>query len=242
MIRIDPKLMMYLVVLPLLGAQQIRPQTEPQFAAPDASSSVTIPKDTRIRLIAIETVSSATAKRGDSVRFALAEDVIISGVKVISAGTPVVGTVVNVKRGVPKHREGFLRIRLSRLTIKPGTEAKLTASDPQYRPTPGQALHERTRNIFENVGGGVTCAALLPICAGLELSMGNDWRPDGRDALLPTCYPIDRWISAALTVQPAELPPTAYKFDKDTLPMSQLCGKDLKIDWRVSDLQMLDLE
>ena len=192
---------------------------------------------TASHLIGLETLSSAPAKKEDTVRFAVTKDVVLDGEKVIPVRTPVIGRVVRVKRRIPRHREGYLEVSLQRLTLSSRTEVPLTSSEPKYRETKLQAFHERSRNALENVGGAAFCTALLPICIGIELSTGDNPKPDGRDAVLPTRFPTDAWTTS-------ENGRTAQKHGaaQSAELMSSTCSDNFKIDWPVSGAEMLVVE
>ena len=63
-----------------------------------------------MKLLLLEAVSSATATRGQSVRMAVKEDVIIDGVVVIPKGTLATGAVAVVRKAVPGKKNGSISI------------------------------------------------------------------------------------------------------------------------------------
>jgi hypothetical protein len=108
----------WLCTLTLLVAQEathasaqpraVEPAREPAAAsgvglapAVVSISAVSIPKDTKIELMPLESISSGTAVAGSPVRFAVAKDVMVDGVIAIRAGAPVTGIVTKVRPGVP---------------------------------------------------------------------------------------------------------------------------------------------
>ena len=85
---------------PLLVAQQVAQQaasatTQPAPAAP-IPSQITLSSDAAIRIVTPGDVPFAKIKPGTIVRFVVDRDVIVNGVKVISASTPVDGVVEKV--------------------------------------------------------------------------------------------------------------------------------------------------
>jgi hypothetical protein len=100
-----------LILCPLVAAQQVAPPAAPTDALHPIPEFVTIPKGTKIELVLLDPLSSATNKRGDSIRFAVAEDVIVNGIVAIPAGTPVAGIVTAVKKMIPRQSSGHIYFR-----------------------------------------------------------------------------------------------------------------------------------
>lgn len=228
------------------GTQRSATPTQPDRTTMQRSvwpATITIPKDALIKLVAVESVSSATAHKGDSVRFAVAKDVVIDGITAVSAGTPVVGRVLKVKRGIPNHRSGFLEVQIRELKIGPDANVVLASSDPQYRLTGSHAFREHLNDALGNVGGAVFCAGLLPLCIALGLSEGGgNGKPNGQNAVLPVCYPINMWVVTASTFRSDSVTPMLGDYRDDTQTIPQSCAENFKIDWAVSDYQMLQVE
>jgi hypothetical protein len=110
---------------PLLAAQQVAqadsPSSAPQpppsaqaaaTAEPAQPKSIFIPQDTRIELVAQDRASLAAARTGSTVRFTVANDVLVNGVVAIHAGTPATAIVTNQRSGSHKlRRDGTVSIR-----------------------------------------------------------------------------------------------------------------------------------
>ena len=112
---------------PLLVAQQVAQQaasatTQPAPAAP-IPSQITLSSDAAIRIVTPGDVPFAKIKPGTIVRFVVDRDVIVNGVKVISASTPVDGVVEKVI-----HASHFQR-RSAQLFIQVGESASGTAAN-----------------------------------------------------------------------------------------------------------------
>jgi hypothetical protein len=111
-----------LILCPLLVAQQLpapastddaslRSMPAPATVAPPPLPEfVTIPKHTKVELISLEEVSSATATKGQFVRLAVANDVLVNGMVVIPRGTLASGAVSYVIKGAPGKRDGYLSV------------------------------------------------------------------------------------------------------------------------------------
>jgi hypothetical protein len=100
------------VFCPLLTAQQ---PVAPASAPTEASNSNVLKKGTYVRLVLLETVSSATATKGQSVRMLVKEDVSADGVIVIPKGTSATGIVAWVRKAVPGKKDGSFSITESRI-------------------------------------------------------------------------------------------------------------------------------
>jgi hypothetical protein len=116
-----------LVLSPLLVAQS------PEIGATSpgtANQSISIPKGTAVNVVTLETVSSATAKRGQRVRMAVNQEVSVDGIIVIPAGTPVVGEVTHVRRAIPNKKDGYVVIRPVYLNLASGARLNLREYPP----------------------------------------------------------------------------------------------------------------
>jgi hypothetical protein len=130
-----------LILCPLLVAQQAAPPAasadapQPSRPAPATNAFrplpefVTIPRGTKIELVMLDSLSSATNKRGDTIRFAVAEDVIVDGIVAIHAGTPVTGIVTAVKKMIPHKSSGQICFRTMSIDIA-GHKSVLLTYDP----------------------------------------------------------------------------------------------------------------
>jgi hypothetical protein len=98
-----------LCLAPLLVAQQAmsdNPGTNP----PANAAIVTLRKGTVVALALIDPLSSATAQKGQTVRLALAEDVIVNGVVAIRRGATALGVIKSVSKAIPGKHNGYLQI------------------------------------------------------------------------------------------------------------------------------------
>ena len=116
------------ILCPLLVAQQmptpaLNTNTQ-QSSVPDFSAEAprvlpelsTIPQNTKIDLIAREPQSLAAVTTGSAIRLSVASDVVVNGVTAIRAGTPVIVTITDERRGSHKmHRDGSVTIRAREL-------------------------------------------------------------------------------------------------------------------------------
>jgi hypothetical protein len=112
---------------PLLVAQQIAQQgttstPQPAPAAP-IPSQITLSADGAIRIVTPGNVPFAKIKPGTTVRFVVDRDVIVNGVKVIPASTPVDGVVQKVV-----HASRFQN-RSAQMFIRVGESASRTAAN-----------------------------------------------------------------------------------------------------------------
>ena len=187
---------------PLLVAQQAgQTIANPVLATPSQASSatptsaaVTIPKGTKIEIVSLVDVSSEFAVAGSPVRFAVAKDIVVNGVKAIHAGAPVTGTISEVKRGAAQHQWASLTIRVKEMRVAHRVRLRLTTFDP---------------GIGSAAGDLAMCVLLFPVCLALE-KCGEDGcskakDSDGQQALLPRCVSERFWVRSAVTISSAEL-------------------------------------
>jgi hypothetical protein len=165
------------------------------------TGTVMVPKNTKIELMALETVSSETARKGSLIRFAVVNNVIFDGITVIADGSPVTGIVTKVNRGVAFHRWAELRIHVKEVRIGSGLRLPLS---------PWQDVGR------EGTGGDLAwCIVFFVPCIALRNLGNNGWgedgapKPDagsGRQAILRPCVIFDFWTKASLRVDQSELP------------------------------------
>ncbi|WP_348262722.1 hypothetical protein P8935_23395 [Telmatobacter sp. DSM 110680] len=179
-----------LCLTPLMVAQQAaEPQSARYRSLPTATipDEVVIPKGTRIELVSLEHVSSDTAKEKSLVRFALAKDLVVNGVKVLDVGTPVEGKVSRVRRGVPYRQWGELTITIRRIQIGNHAHMRLRSSDPE--------------NPESMVDEWAQCALVFPLCitAIIAFSTLSRTKPTGDNerAVLPPCVGWTFWTGSS---------------------------------------------
>lgn len=194
-----------LVLSPLLVAQQAVPTP----ASPHAPS-ITIPKDTKIELIAMESISSETAIKGSTVRFEVANDISVNGLIVLWAGTPVTGKVTKVRRGTAYRQWAVLKIRVNAVTLTNGPTLRLTRSRPRNR-------HSIAPKDI------ATCAALFPLCilAALGATEDGNEKPSAHSdeqSVLSACSVWEFW-----TVKPITIPAQSTGGRSSTSTSSVAC-------------------
>ena len=113
-----------LALCPMLAAQQAAPSTKSVLAS--------LPKGTQINLVQLETVSSRTARKGQTVRMAVAENLTASGHILIPIGTPVVGVVSRRRAPISGKRNGYVVIKPLSLTLRDGSRLKLLEDPPGW--------------------------------------------------------------------------------------------------------------
>jgi hypothetical protein len=218
-----------LVLAPILVAQQA--------AAPGA---ITVPKDTRIEIVALDRITSESAMTGSEVRFAISKDVVVDGRTVLPAGTPVTGILTKVVKAKSPKQVGKLQVRIRAVAVGNNWKLPLTSSDPSSRETPREKFNDGAINTLEVIGGIV----LLP----LELPMAIAINPGGRgigrpaDAVLPRCYGESYWVRADTILDHSnatELAKKAQNLSGDGC----VSGREKPImDWSVSDVEHVLVE
>ena len=122
MIRKMLQAILCVILCPLLAAQQRASSTKSAF--------VSLPKGTQVNLVLLETVSSLTAKKGQTIRMAVAESLTAGGHVLIPMGTPVVGVVSRRRAPIPGKRNGYVVIRPVSLTLRDGSRIELLEQPP----------------------------------------------------------------------------------------------------------------
>jgi hypothetical protein len=168
------------------------------------STIVPIPRDTKVQVMAMETISSANVTKGSRVQFAVIKDVVVGGTTVIPEGTPVIGVVTKVERGVPFRHWAELRIHVKEVNIAHDTSLP---------------LNHWPYSVRRNEPGDVaTCVVFFVVCIALG-NLGDDgWgedgapKPDadsGQQAVLRPCVAFDFWTTETQTVARKELAASA---------------------------------
>lgn len=132
MIRTTLQSVLCFCLSPLLVAQELpgkaRDAVDTHGAALNEQSkaaTVALARKTIVRLVQLESVSSATAQKGQTVKLALADDVIVKGTVVIRKGTPASGVVTDVRKAIPGKRSGNLSIEVVSLTLPDNSQLPL---------------------------------------------------------------------------------------------------------------------
>ena len=124
----------FLAVLlcPLLAAQESVVQSSPKPALPTNIANIPIRNcgENCIEFFLLEAVSSATAKKGQTIRLAVAEDFSVNGVVVIPKGTPVDGKVTSVRKGVFGRRDGWITVEAKSVVLDNGRRLRLRQYPP----------------------------------------------------------------------------------------------------------------
>ena len=94
------------------------------------ANHIVIPRGTEVRLVLLQTLSSATARNGQKVNLAIAKDVTVNGVLAIPQGTPATGIVKRLKKAVPDRKNGFLEVEPSDLSLPDGSSIALRLYPP----------------------------------------------------------------------------------------------------------------
>jgi len=131
-----------IILCPLLIALPVAAET-PQHSAQVATSAEkakTLPlpaslvsiKGRKIQLVAQEPISMEMAQIGAPFQFVVDKDVVVDGVTLIRAGTPVAGVIAKVNRGsYERNRDGYLDLRLSEPAGGPPIRVRLSGIPPE---------------------------------------------------------------------------------------------------------------
>ena len=124
-----------------------------------AAAAETIPSGTKVAVRLESTISSRTAKTGQTFHGTLARTLVINGKTVADAGAPVKGKITHAKSSGRLHDPGELTLRLTSVEIHGQTVALATTA---YR-AKGKS---HTKGNVEKIGGGAAAGALIGALAG----------------------------------------------------------------------------
>jgi hypothetical protein len=209
-----------LVLCPLLAAQRTLapvatsdvPQTSvPALAlnAPHALPEfVTIPKDTQIELMLLDPLSSATYKRGDPFRYAVAKDLIVDGIVAMPSGAPLAGVVTKATKAVPHKRYGDIDFRPTDIEVVEHHKLRLTDSPS------GPSMTRKERRQMALISLAVPIMApvglvLLGVNAGLGLvieAIDKDPQKGKNDVKFPVCQGQTWYVKSKTRIRIADLP------------------------------------
>jgi len=135
------------------------PAARPRPPAPAAPTTVTLPAGTHFDMAAADTITSRTAKTGDSFTARVVEDVRnAAGKVVIPAGSQVSGTISAVNPAPNPRTPGTLTLAVSSVTIR-GTNYPLDATiDSLETVHKGRGI---TTGDAAKVGAGAAAGAIL---------------------------------------------------------------------------------
>ena len=213
------QILLVVLLCPLLAAQQpvIQSNLEPRAKA----EVVTIPTETRIEFFLLEAVSSATAKRGQIVHLAAAEDFSVNGVVVIPKGTTAEGKVTKVRKGVPGKQDGQIDVEATSVLLSNGQSLRLqkNAMDPEWdldcRDHVGPCVLFFIFEAAPILAILAMTAALSPITLAYKLREHQPslkTQPAGTQMILQPCERISAYFSQKITIQPSGLPPASTSY------------------------------
>jgi hypothetical protein len=114
-----------LAIVALASTIVSRSLAQAQAGAPAPPNTVTIPKDTALRLALTEPLSSETATVGDDVPLRLKRPLVVNGVTVLAAGEIVHARVAKVKHAGAHCHDGNIALKLDRVPFADSSTAKV---------------------------------------------------------------------------------------------------------------------
>ncbi len=125
------------------------------------AQTITVPKDTDVTLAFDQSLSSKTAKPGDTVRLHVVNDVSVGGTTVLKAGTPVTGSITKVDKRGRYGVNAKIRIALSPVRSVEGTMIPLEAKGKGK-----QLKGSRTDHAAEATAAGAVVLGPVGLVAG----------------------------------------------------------------------------
>ncbi len=115
-----------LAVQPVCAQEIASIPLQPTSATPPAAWAPGVfPKGMEVRFVLLDTLSTATAKKGQNVHFAVAQDVKVGDVVAIPRGTPAIGEVALVRKSIPGKQNPYLHIEPRTILLANGTKLKV---------------------------------------------------------------------------------------------------------------------
>ena len=117
------------------------------------SQEITIPVSTIITMKTLEELNSKTAQEGDTVRFAVADDVIVDGIVVIPRGMEATGTITKARKSGRFGKDGKIEITFHSVRAADSTPVDLIVG-------------EKTKEEYKRTAGAVGASAAGAIILG----------------------------------------------------------------------------
>lgn len=184
------------------SAPNLQIGTDIAASMPSAPGRVTLPKHTEILLILLETVSSATAHKGQLVRMEVAQAINLDGITVVPAGTPALGVVRHVSKAVRGEHNGSIQIEPLRLEIPNGSPIGLRDGFHEGGGDPDGVCSGFVNCLPVDVIGALGTVAYL---AALPFArhIGDGIKEGGEDVILESCSRHWAETSRKVVVLPA---------------------------------------
>jgi hypothetical protein len=174
-----------LCLSPLLAAQQVAPAVQ---TSANANKPVVLKKGTPVELLLLDSVSSAGAVRGQSVRMVAGCGVTtFDGVVLIPKGTPAVGVVKWVRRAEPGKKDGEVSIKPTNLNLPNSAVIAL-----------------RNYRFPEEDGLGTALLPLLPFAYAVEfvtMPFHKKHHEAGKEEVIEACTEQDAELTATIVIQ-----------------------------------------
>jgi hypothetical protein len=181
---------------PLLAAQQATDSGK-NPATPDIASAtqpkataITLPRKTIVQLVLMETVSSATAQKGQTVRLVVRKNVVVNGTVVIPRGTPASGLVTFASKGVAGKSDGKLQVEPLGLTLPDESSIGLRG----YIDDGGDGVCEGFVNCLGLIVVAIPMSVPFAVASGVASLFQRHHAPEpGIDQTLAPCWTL--WSS-----------------------------------------------
>jgi len=125
------------------------------FALCLSLNAATIPAGKSVTIRTGSTLSSGTARAGDTISCSVARDVVVNAETVAKAGDPAKCRVTSVKSSGRLHAPGILRVRLTEVNGQPVTTTSHTFHGKSHK-----------KSNITKIGGGAAAGALIGGLAG----------------------------------------------------------------------------
>jgi hypothetical protein len=134
--------------------------TAPPASNQIAKEPVVIPRGQALTVRLLESISSRTARPGQSFEVQLAAPVVVDGKTILPKSTPLRGTVVSARASGRLHDPGYLRLTLDSIKTPEGNWVDIKTTSVQ-----AEGKSHKKRNIAL-IGGGTGLGAAIGAIAG----------------------------------------------------------------------------
>ena len=114
-------------------------QTQPSSTPASDPKPLKVESGTKLELVLVEPLSSATAKKGQTVRLELGEPWIVDSRTILQIGAPATGVVSSVQHPIPGKRAGHVAVVKGSIQLPSGKSVPLSLSMPDYWDCDGAA-------------------------------------------------------------------------------------------------------
>jgi len=174
------------LLMPALKAQQATPQTSPAPIVSPSGTLVAIPGGTHVTVQLVDSISSATAKVGDTFAISASNDVVVNDWIVIQKGAPGQGEVLSVDHAGSHGHPGSLGVQMDWIYATDGEKVRLTSE-------------RKTEEGESKAGVSNTMTIVSWAFLGLPGLFAHNF-VNGKDIQLDSSHPLEAYVDSTVHV------------------------------------------